>query len=123
MANKFKPGTKIPLLEEVKDTGKFVAGILAHTSKPSGQLVYGASGWFTPTDMVSAIERVSGRKTTFTSLSDETFESFLPPNLAKEMSETFSFIDEYAYFGPGAEQLLEESLAVRKLWRNWRAVS
>lgn len=94
------------------DTGNFVAGILAHIQKPSGRRIFGASDWYTPTEMVSAIEKVSGKKTTFSSLPDEVFESFLPPAIAKEMAETFRFIDKYAYFGPGAKEGLAESLKV-----------
>lgn len=106
------PDTKIPLFEAESDTGKFVAGILAHIAKPSGQRIFGATGWYTPTDMVSTIEKVSGKKTTFSTLPDEVFESFLPPAIAKELAETFKFIKEYAYYGPGAEAGLAESLKV-----------
>ena len=116
MANNLKPDTKIPLFEEDKDTGKFVAGILANIPKPSGRRVFGATDWYTPTDMVSTIEKVSGKKTTFTSLPDEVFESFLPPSIAKELQETFAFIREHAYYGPGAEEGLSESLKVKVLY-------
>ena len=108
-----KPDTKIPLFEEEEDTGKFVAGILAHVGQPSGQRIFGATDWYTMTDAAATIEKISGKKTTFTSLPDEVFKGFLPPQLATELVETFSFIHEYAYFGAGAEEGLTESLKVR----------
>lgn len=95
------------------DTGKFVAGILAHIQKPSGRRVFGATDWYTPTDMVSTIEKVSGKKTSFSTLPDEVFEGFLPPAIAKELVDTFRFINEHAYYGPGAKGLAE-SLKVMK---------
>ena len=96
------------------DTGKFVAGILAHIQKPSGRRVFGATDWYTPTDIVHTLEKVSGKKTSFSTLPDEVFESFLPPAIAKELAETFRFVNEHAYYGPGAKEGLAESLKVRK---------
>ena len=104
--------TKIPLFEASKDTGKFVAGILAHISKPSGERIFGATGWYTCTDMVSTIEKVSGEKVSYSAVPDEVFQSSLPPNIARELTETFMFMRDYAYFGPKAEEGLTQSLKV-----------
>lgn len=112
LANNLSPDTKVPLYEVNGDTGKFVAGILARTENPSGKRVFGATGWYTPTEMVATIEKVSGKKVTFSSLPDQVFEGFLPPAMAKELTETFAFIREFAYYGPGAEEGLAESLKV-----------
>jgi len=108
-----KADTEIPLFEEM-DTGKFVAGILTHIPKPAGRRVFGATDWYTPTDMVSTIGRVSGKKTTFSTLPDEVFEGYLPPAIAKELAENFRFIDEFAYYGPGAKEGLADSLKVMR---------
>ena len=75
-------------------------------------MVTGASDWYTPMDIVSTIERVSGKKTTFTSVPDDVIEGMLPPQMAKLLAETFKFIREYGYYGPGGEQLVEESYSV-----------
>lgn len=112
LANNLAPDTKVPLYEVNNDTSKFVAGILAQTEKPSGKRVFGATGWYTPTEMVATIEKVSGKKVTFSSVSDQVYEGFLPPNIAKELTETFAFIREFAYYGPGAEEGVAESLKI-----------
>lgn len=115
MANNWAPDTKVPLYEVGKDTGKFVAGILAQPEKPSGKQFFGATGWYTPTEMVAAIEKVSGEKVTFSSVPDQVYEGFLPPAIAKELTETFVFIREYAYYGPGAEEGVADALKVFKV--------
>ncbi len=107
------PDTQIPLFDAAGDTGKFVAAILLNPSELLNKDVYAATGWYTPTDIVNAIEKFSGKKTTFNELSDETFRSFLPEAIGLEMMETFMMVRDYAYFGPGGDKILAESLKVR----------
>ncbi|KAL8951058.1 MAG: hypothetical protein Q9222_002951 [Ikaeria aurantiellina] len=104
------PDTKIPLFAAAEDTGKFVAGILLNHPTLLGKDIYAATGWYTPTDIVKAIEKVSGRKTTFNELPDKTFQSFLPEAIGEELMETFMLVRDYAYYGPGGDKILEESL-------------
>ncbi len=107
------PDTKIPLFDAAGDTGKFAAGILLNTSELLNKDVYAATGWYTPTDIVKAVEKFSGKKTTFNEVPDETFRSFLPETIANEMMQTFMLVREYAYYGPGGDKVLAESLKVR----------
>ncbi|KAL8920749.1 MAG: hypothetical protein Q9208_006079 [Pyrenodesmia sp. 3 TL-2023] len=104
------PDTKMPLFDAANDTGKFVAGILLNQSELLGKDIYGASGWYTPTDIVNTIQEVSGKKTTYQQVPDETFQSFLPEAIAEELKETFMLMQDYAYYGPGGDKILEESL-------------
>ena len=97
---------------DTDDTGKFVAGILLQPSKLLGQRIFGATDWYTPQQIVSTFEKVSGKKATYQALPDEVFKSFLPPVMAEELVETLIFMRDYAYYGPGAEQGLKESLQV-----------
>lgn len=107
------PDTKMPLFDAAGDTGKFAAGILLNPSETLNKDIYGATGWYTPTDIVNAIEEFSGKKTTFNEVPDETFRKFLPEAIAEEMMETFMLVKDYAYYGPGGDKILEESLKVR----------
>lgn len=107
------PDTKIPLFDAAGDTGKFVAAILLNPSELLNKDVYAATGWYTPTDIVNAIEKFSGKKTTFNELPDETFRSYLPEAIGQEMMETFMLVRDYAYYGPGGDKILAESLKVR----------
>ncbi|KAL8825218.1 MAG: hypothetical protein Q9170_007878 [Blastenia crenularia] len=104
------PDSKSPLFDAAGDTGKFVAGILLNQPELSGKDIYGATGWYTPTDIVNTIQEVSGKKTTFQQVPDETFQSFLPEAIAKELTDTFAMIREYAYYGPGGDEILDMSL-------------
>lgn len=107
------PDTKIPLLDVADDTGKFVAGIILNQAELVGKDIYGATGWYTPSDMVNTIQEVTGQKTTYQQVSDETFQSFLPEAIAEELKETFMLIRDYAYYGPGGDKNVAESLKVR----------
>lgn len=106
------PDSKIPLFDASEDTGKFVAGILLHQPELLGKDVYGATGWYTPTDIANTIGEVSGKKTTYQQVPDETFQSFLPEAIAEELKETFMLMRDYAYYGPGGDKILAESLKV-----------
>lgn len=89
-----------------------MAGILLNQSELMGKDIYGASGWYTPIDIVNTIQEVSGKKTTYQQVPDETFQSFFPEARGEEMKETFMLMREYAYYGPGGDKILEESLKV-----------
>lgn len=99
-------------LFDADDTGKFVSGILLQSSKLLGQRVFGATDWYTPDQVVSTIEKVSGKKATYQALPDEVFKGFLPPLMAEELTETLIFMREYAYYGPEAEEGVKQSLQV-----------
>lgn len=114
MANNLATDAQVPLFEETNDTGKWVAGILAQPEKPSGKRVFGASGWYTPVEMMTAVEKVSGQKATFTTVPDQVYAGFLPPNIADELVETFLFLQQYGLFGPGAKEGVAEGLKVRQ---------
>lgn len=111
LAWNLSPRDKMPLFD-TDDTGKFVAGILLQPSGRLGQRVFGATDWYTVEQIVSTIEKVSGKKVKYQELSDEVFKSFLPAEIAEEMTQTLMFMKDYAYYGPGAEEALVESLKV-----------
>ncbi|KAL8915322.1 MAG: hypothetical protein Q9171_000192 [Xanthocarpia ochracea] len=104
------PDTKIPLFDAANDTGKFAAGILLNPSELLNKEVYAATGWYTPTDIVNAIEKFSGKKTTYHQVPDETFKTFFPEAIGEEMMETFMLVRDYAYYGPGGDKGVAESL-------------
>ncbi|CAF9908889.1 MAG: hypothetical protein HETSPECPRED_008760 [Heterodermia speciosa] len=111
LAWNLEPGVKMPLFD-ADDTGKFVSGILLQSSKLLGQRVFGATDWYTPDQVVSTIEKVSGKKATYQALPDEVFKGFLPPLMAEELTETLIFMREYAYYGPEAEEGVKQSLQI-----------
>ncbi|KAL8714715.1 MAG: hypothetical protein Q9225_006515 [Loekoesia sp. 1 TL-2023] len=110
LAWNLNPDSKMPLFDAAGDTGKFVAGILLNQPELLGKDIYGATGWYTPTDVVNTIQEVSGTKTTYQQVPDKVFQSFFPEAMGEEMMETFALIREYAYYGPGGDKILEMSL-------------
>ncbi|KAL9596334.1 MAG: hypothetical protein Q9179_004653 [Wetmoreana sp. 5 TL-2023] len=106
------PDTNMPLFDASADTGKFVAGIMLNRDKTMGKDVYGATGWYTPTEIANTIQEVSGKKTVFQEVPDEIFKRFLPEAVGQELMETFMLIKDFGYYGEGGREILEESLKI-----------
>jgi hypothetical protein len=103
----FHPDTQIPMLDVPRDFGKFIASVL---SAPSSQHTLAASGWFTPTDVCQAVEKVTGKKCVFNEVPIEQFGG------SKELLDNLLMIREYEYYGPGAKDGVKRSHdAVEKL--------
>lgn len=102
--------TQIGALDVVADTGKFVAGLLlADPKSVDGMRVNGVSEWLTPNELVSTLTHTSGTKVDFKEVSADEYESYLPPAIAKEMTENMVLVREWSYFGKGAEKRQAES--------------
>ncbi|RSM03447.1 hypothetical protein CEP52_007386 [Fusarium oligoseptatum] len=72
-----------------------------------GKQILAASGYYTPTQIVSEFEEVVGKPARFVPIDAATYKSFLPDPLADEMLENHLFIEEPGYYNG---QDLEESL-------------
>ncbi|KAH8152588.1 uncharacterized protein LAJ45_03429 [Morchella importuna] len=113
LAFTFPGDTEVPLFEASADTGKFIAAILSSDyAKPRGKQVLGASGWFTPNEIITTFEEVTGQPAKYVQLPEEVFRGFLPEAFATEMLENFALIRDYQYYGPNAKESLEESLKI-----------
>jgi len=55
-----QPDARIPLLDTVNDTGKFVKAILLNKEENLGKSVYGAEGYYTPLDIVEGFNKAFG---------------------------------------------------------------
>lgn len=77
--------------------------------KPSGNRIFAATDYYTPKQILSEIEQVTGRKTNFLQVSDEQYKSYFPKFMAQEMLENHKFIEEPGYYGGSS---LKESLAL-----------
>lgn len=108
--------TPVPLIDAQIDTGNFVAAVLLKPNGLFGRQIFAASGWYTPNQIVSTTSEVSGKKMSYTELSDEIFQSFLPQEMAREFAETFKLINDHAYYGKNAQQEVAEAQKVRPLY-------
>lgn len=112
----FPSNTPIPVLDPVADTGKFVAALLLHQKQMIGKWILGASGWYTPDDMVTAVAQASGKKVFYQQISDEMLQQILPGTMGVEICGNFELIKDWKYYGLDAEERLDESLKVGMLF-------
>ncbi|KAM0425844.1 hypothetical protein ACHAPT_008782 [Fusarium lateritium] len=100
---------KFPLIDTASDLGKYVVAAIRKESEVLGKQILAASGYYTPTQIVSEFEDVVGKKARFVPIDAATYKSFLPDQLADEMLENHLFIEEPGYYN-GRD--LEESLGL-----------
>jgi uncharacterized protein YbjT (DUF2867 family) len=102
--------TQVALLDAVGDSGKFVAGLLLADSKSvDGFKVHGVSEWTTPQSIVTTLSKIADTKVEFQQVPADMYEGFLPPAIAKEMTENMLLVRDWSYFGKGAEKKQSES--------------
>lgn len=105
--------TRVPLLDVVDDTGKFVVGILlAPRAEVGGKRIQGTSEWRTPAEIVGEIEKTGGKHVKFNDVPEEVFHGFLPKHMADELTENMVLVRDYKYFGPEAEKETIESAKI-----------
>ncbi|RSL90776.1 hypothetical protein CEP51_000594 [Fusarium floridanum] len=100
---------KFPLIDTPSDLGKYVVAAIRKQPEVLGKQILAASGYYTPTQIVSEFEEVVGKPARFVPIDAATYKSFLPEPLADEMLENHLFIEEPGYYNG---QDLEESLGL-----------
>lgn len=112
----FKVDTEIPMLDVSNDFGKFVASCLANPAATMGKHVLAASGWFTPLDIVKAIESYTGTKTVFDEVPLQRYRG------SKELFDYLIMVREFEYYGPGAREAINKSHLVVEGIGGWTAL-
>lgn len=104
------PGGKIPLVDAVGDTGKFVGAILAEPEKYEGKTFCGAVGLYSFEEIVAIMSKATGKTVVYKQIPVEEFRegllTMLPPSVADVFVEGFSYGEEFGYFGPDEEKLV-----------------
>ena len=103
------PDTKLPMIDIQADTGKYVAAALLRG--PSTKRILGVSEWVSPNDLSAAVKEVTGKSVKFTEVPAEVFQGFMPGPHARELTENFVLIRDYAYYGPDEATAIKESQA------------
>lgn len=98
--------TQIPIFDPTKDTGTFVAAIIASPTPAEldGKHIQAVSEWKTPTEVVAVLSEEIGQEVKFNSIPAEVFQSFIPGPSAEELTENMVLIRDYSYYGLGAEK-------------------
>ncbi|KAJ4352512.1 uncharacterized protein N0V89_007861 [Didymosphaeria variabile] len=102
------PKMQWPLVNAVRDTGKFVGAILAEPDKFDGKTFCGATKLYTLEEMIATMSKATGKDITYKRISPEEFRERmkLPDGLADLFMEMIAFLDETGYFGPDSEKLV-----------------
>lgn len=93
------PTTQLPLIEVADDTGKYVGAMLADPAKYEGKVFSAATGLYTFTEVVEAMSKVSGKTVTYQQIPLDAWRGFLPPAMVDYMTDMFTWIRDYGYFG------------------------
>lgn len=107
ISNFISPDAPIPLIETVRDSGKYVGAILANPEKYSGSLFCAATGFWSYRECAEIITRVTGKKTIYAQLPQEQWSSFLPPGYSDALTAMMRWVESPGYYGPQSKEEVE----------------
>ncbi|OQU98237.1 hypothetical protein CLAIMM_04053 [Cladophialophora immunda] len=101
------PDAPMPLFDADADTGKFVKGILLHRDRVLGARVYGATGYYTPQQILADFQAVKARDGpggAARQVPEEAFKKVLaakglPAPIQDEMLENLLLMPQFGYYG------------------------
>ncbi|KAL8937656.1 MAG: hypothetical protein Q9211_003572 [Gyalolechia sp. 1 TL-2023] len=108
----------MPLFDTEADTGKFVKAMFLNEQKVLGKRIYGATAYYTPTEILDQFKELfpqTGKDTVFSQLPGHVFKGILastgaPEPIQEEMLQNMRLMPEFGYYGGDT---LDSSLAVR----------
>jgi uncharacterized protein YbjT (DUF2867 family) len=110
IARPVAPSTKLPLLDIGGDTGMFVAALLMDPAKFEGRTICGASALYSMDEQATIIGEATGKVVRYQQVPQDIYRSYLPPNVADELTEMLLYQEEFGYYGAETERLVEESV-------------
>ncbi|KAF4634410.1 hypothetical protein G7Y89_g3706 [Cudoniella acicularis] len=99
------PKAKLPLIDAVGDTGKFIGAILAEPDKYEGKTFCAATAQYSLEEVTAIMSKATGKTIVYKQIPLEDFKkslSFIPDIFA----EAFSYQEEFGYFGPDSKKLI-----------------
>ncbi|KAE9367881.1 NAD(P)-binding protein [Stipitochalara longipes BDJ] len=104
------PKGRVPLVDAVGDTGKFVGAILAEPEKYEGKTFCGAVGLYSFEEIAAVMSKATGKTVVYKQLPVEEFRqgllTMLPPPVADVFVDGFGYGEDFGYFGPDEEKLV-----------------
>lgn len=102
------PKIQWPLINAVRDTGKFVGAILAEPEKYNGKTFCAATKFYSLEEMIAIMSKATGKTIVYERISHEEFKKSMaiPEVLADMFVEMLAFLEETGYFGPDGEKLV-----------------
>jgi uncharacterized protein YbjT (DUF2867 family) len=102
----------VPAFDASNDTGKYVKAAIKTFNGESGRKFYGAGEYLSLQQIVDDWSEVTGEKATYKQIPANVFESFLPPQIAKELTENMLLLGDVGYYAGASldetNALLEE---------------
>ncbi|KAH7087084.1 hypothetical protein FB567DRAFT_526880 [Paraphoma chrysanthemicola] len=95
--------TKLPLIDTARDTGKWIAAILADFPKYEGKVLSAATELYSFNQIVDAMSKASGKPVAYNQLPEQAWRSFLPPTMQDNVAEMMQFFQDYGYYGEDTE--------------------
>ena len=103
LARHISPKTRSAFIDAAEDTGKFIGAILAEPGKFEGKTVCAASALYSWEEVAAIMSAVMGKTVVYQQISLQEFKKIMPlePDI---FAETFSYVEEFDYWGPGSEK-------------------
>ena len=97
------PGTKLPCIDTLDDTGKYIGAILADPDAFEGKVLSAATDIWTYEEVAEAMSRASGKTVKYKQIPLEVWKGFLHKEMAENLTGMFQWIEEFGYYGPDTE--------------------
>lgn len=105
MARHNSPTAKMPMIDIEADAGKFIGAILANPDRYEGKTFFAATESYNMDEVATAMSKATDKSVVYEQITLEEFQDRLP--FGKDIfPETFSFGEEYGYYGPESEKLV-----------------
>ena len=105
MARHNSPKARMPMIDVVGDTGKFVGAILAEPDKYEGKTFCAATALYSLEELAATMSKTTGKTVVYEQISVEDFKKSLPFG-GDILSEAFSYPEEFGYYGADSEELV-----------------
>ncbi|KAJ4185852.1 hypothetical protein NW755_008304 [Fusarium falciforme] len=99
------PQTRLPLIDAVGDSGKFVGAVLAEPEKFQGKTLSAATRLYSLEELAATLSKVTGQKVVYEQITPEEFAKQVPI-MTEIFVEAFQYYEEFGYFGPDSESLV-----------------
>lgn len=100
------PHFRMPMVDTVGNTGNFIGAILAEPDKFEGKTFCAATATNTLEDTAAIISKATGQNVRYKQVPVEEWKKSLPFG-QDAFVETFSFLEEFGYWGPESESSVE----------------
>lgn len=110
VARHTSPSARLPLVDIVGDTGKFVGAILAEPDRYEGQTFCAATKLYSMQDMSRIMGDKAGKTVRYEQIPQEQFRGLLGAHMgdyADALIEMMLFQQDFGYYGPETEALVQ----------------